>query len=69
MKILQGFRTIIFNVTATLGAWLGATYGIELPEEHQAALATTIMAVINILLRIFTESPPFRKDKGKKNRE
>lgn len=69
MKTLQGFKTIIFNLTAALAAWLGATYEIELPEEHQAALATTIVALGNILLRLFTKSPVFKKNGRKRDKD
>ena len=65
MKILQGFRTIIFNITATIATWLGATHGIDIPDEHQAAIATTIIAIVNILLRLITRTPVFKRNKTK----
>ena len=63
MKILQGFRTIIFNITATIDTWFGATHGIEIPEEHKAAIATTIIALVNIFLRLITRTPVFKRNK------
>ena len=61
MKTLQGFRTIIFNSAALLTAWF-ARFDIELPEEHQTAIGITIIALINIILRLFTKTPVGMKE-------
>ena len=62
MKYLQGFRTIIFNVVTILAAWLTVNYDIELTEEHQLAITTTIISIGNIALRLVTKTPVGRKD-------
>ena len=62
MLFLQGFRTIIFNIAATFGAWTGVNYGVEITEEHQMAVCTTSIAVVNILLRLLTNTPIGKKD-------
>lgn len=61
MKTLQGFRTLIFNTIAILTAWL-AERGIDLPEEHQSAILVTIIAIINIILRLVTKTPVGKKE-------
>jgi len=63
MNILQGFRTIIFNGVAIVATWLAVNYEIELSQDHQAAITTTIIAVINIALRIITKTPVGKKKK------
>ena len=50
-------KTIIVNFIAILGIVLNSMYGIELDAEVQAALATSILAVINIILRFVTSQP------------
>lgn len=59
--MLQGFKTIIFNVVALIAAWLATNYGIDLAPDEQAAIAVTIVTVGNIMLRIFTKSAIFTK--------
>jgi hypothetical protein len=59
--MLQGFKTIIFNVVALIAAWLATNYGIDLAPDEQAAIAVTIVTVGNIILRIFTKSAVFTK--------
>ena len=66
MKILQGFRTILFNVLVAVSSWLGVNYGIELTEEHQSAVVTTVIAAANIGLRMLTKTPVGKKDKTNK---
>ncbi|WP_341792939.1 MULTISPECIES: hypothetical protein [unclassified Rickettsia] len=61
MKTLQGFRTIIFNGTALLTAWL-ADLNIELPEEQKTAISVTFIAIINIILRLITKTPIGKKE-------
>ena len=60
MKTLQGFRTIIFNLTALLTAWL-ADLNIELPEDNKTAIGVTVIAIINIILRLITKNPSRQK--------
>lgn len=61
MHILQGFRTLIFNVVAIAATWLANEYGIILSEEHQTAITVTIVSLTNIALRSITKTPICRK--------
>ena len=63
MNILQGFRTIIFNGVAIIATWLGTNHGVELSQEHQTAITTTIIAAVNIGLRMVTKTPIGKKKK------
>jgi hypothetical protein len=47
-------RTLWVNFIAIVGIVLNSIYGIDLDAETQAALATSILAVINIILRLLT---------------
>jgi len=47
-------KTLIVNVIAIIGIILNYFYGIELDAELQATLATAILGVINIALRLVT---------------
>lgn len=63
--MLQGFKTVIFNIVAMIAAWLAAHYGIDIAPEDQAAIAVTIVTLGNIVLRIFTKTSIFnRNQKG-----
>jgi hypothetical protein len=60
MQDLQGFRTIIFNIVAIAAAWL-TKFVIDLPQEHQNSLGITIIAIINIILRLIIKTPVGKK--------
>ena len=45
-------KTEIFNALAILGIILNYFFGIELDAELQAVLATSIVGVVNMILRI-----------------
>lgn len=63
--MLQGFKTVIFNIVAMIAAWLATRYGIDIAPEEQMAIAVTLVTIGNILLRIFTKTTIFnRKPKG-----
>lgn len=47
-------KTIWINAIALAGMILASITGIELEADTQAALATAILAVINIVLRLIT---------------
>jgi hypothetical protein len=64
MKILQGCKTITFNIVAIAAGWLSAKYNIDLPVEDQTAISITIISLVNIALRLVTKTPI-----GKKNRK
>ena len=57
MQILQGFRTIIFNIVTIAATWLAGKHGIELTEEHQTAITVTLVSLANIGLRVITKTP------------
>ena len=57
MNFLQGFKTIIFNIVTAVSSIIGASYGLEITDEHQMAFCTTIIAVGNIILRLVTKTP------------
>lgn len=61
MNVLQGFKTIIFNIVAIAASLLATNYEIELSPDHQAAITTTMIAVVNIGLRIITKTPVGKK--------
>jgi len=50
-------RTLWVNFIAIVAIVLNSLYGIELDAEIQAALSTSILAVINIILRLRTSQP------------
>jgi hypothetical protein len=63
MKILQGRKTITFNIVAIAASWLATRHGIDLPEEHQTAISITIISLVNIALRLITKTPIGKKDR------
>ncbi|WP_341758567.1 hypothetical protein [Candidatus Tisiphia endosymbiont of Ditula angustiorana] len=64
MNILQGFKTITFNMVAIAASWLTSEHAIEVSEDHQTAITITIVSLVNIVLRFLTNSPIG----GKKNK-
>lgn len=56
MKSLEGFRTILVAVLSVAGVVL-AKYGFDFPVEDQTAIATGIMTVLMIAMRVITKSP------------
>ena len=50
-------KTLWVNLVAVIAIVLNSIYGIELDAETQAALATGVLAIINIILRMFTNQP------------
>lgn len=48
-------KTIWVNLIAVIGIILNSQFGVEIDAELQAALATSILGVINIALRLFTK--------------
>lgn len=56
-KKLWESRTLWINLIAIAGLVLNSFYGIELDAEIQATLATSVLAVINIVLRLVTSKP------------
>lgn len=50
-------KTIWANLLALIAIILNGLFGVELDAETQAALATSILAVLNIALRVITTQP------------
>ena len=50
-------KTLWVNFVAIIAIMLNSQFGIELDTEVRAALATSILAVINIVLRLITSQP------------
>lgn len=50
-------KTLWFNAIAIVGIILNAIYGIEMDAELQASVVATIIAGINLILRITTKQP------------
>jgi hypothetical protein len=57
MKKWYTSKTLWFNFIAITAIIANALWGVELDAELQAAMATTILAIINIILRIATKEP------------
>jgi len=56
-KPIYRSKTLWVNVVAIIGIILNSLYGIEIDAELQATLATAILAVVNIILRLITSKP------------
>ena len=54
--MLQGWRTLVVMGLGFAAAWLQHK-GIVFPASDQAATATTIMAVVGIVMRLLTKGP------------
>lgn len=50
-------KTEIINILALAGIILNYFFGFEIDTELQAALATVILAVVNMVLRKYTTQP------------
>lgn len=50
-------KTLWANSIALVGIVLNSMYGIELDAEVQVVFATSILAILNIVLRIITKQP------------
>jgi len=50
-------KTLWVNFIAIVGIILNSQFGIELDTEVQAAFATSILAIVNIILRFTTSQP------------
>jgi uncharacterized membrane protein YvlD (DUF360 family) len=49
-------KTFWVNLISLI-AVIGTAYGLEIDTETQAVVATTALAVVNIILRFFTKQP------------
>jgi len=56
-KPIYKSKTFWVNIIAIAGIVLNSYYGIELDVETQAVMATGILAVVNVILRLFTNQP------------
>lgn len=50
-------KTIWVNVVAIIAVVLNSLYGVEFSAEVQATIATSVLAVVNLILRIITKEP------------
>ncbi|MDX1496953.1 MAG: hypothetical protein R3352_05310 [Salinisphaeraceae bacterium] len=57
---MKGYRTLITNGLAFLFS-LMAFYGLDIPAADQGVITTAVLALINIVLRLDTDTPPFQK--------
>jgi hypothetical protein len=60
--MMQGYRTILYNIIALLAVWLNEKFGIILELKDQEAIVATIIIAGNIYLRIKTTTPVFKKE-------
>lgn len=61
---MKGYRTLIVNLIAVAASMAGI-YGIDIPAETQAEIATGIVAllgVVNMVLRTVTTTPVGKKE-------
>jgi len=56
MKSWYTSKTLWVNLLAIVGIIANSLWGIELDAEVQAAMATSILAVVNIVLRLITKT-------------
>ena len=56
MEKIEGWKTIIVSVLAFAAAILGQ-FGIVFSLDEQAAIATGVMAVIMLVMRLMTNTP------------
>ena len=54
-KIYQS-KTVWVNLIAIVGIVLNSLYGVEIDAELQATFATAILGVINLILRLLTNT-------------
>jgi len=50
-------KTLWFNFLALVGIILNSQFGIEMDAETQVAVATSIVAFVNLILRFTTKEP------------
>ncbi len=56
MKHWSQSLTLWVNFIAIVAIILNSQFGIELDAETQAVVATSILAILNIILRLFTKT-------------
>lgn len=56
MKSWYQSKTLWVNAIAIVAIILNSQFGFEMDAEAQAVAATTILAVVNIVLRFFTNT-------------
>jgi len=50
-------KTLWVNFIAIVAIVLNSQFGYEMDAETQALAATTILAIVNVILRFFTKQP------------
>lgn len=61
---MKGYRTIVLNFLALIFS-LAAGYGFEISAEDQGAVSTGVLALINIILRFYTDTRVFSGEGSK----
>ena len=56
MKLWYQSKTLWVNFIAVVAIILNSQFGFELDVETQAVVVTTVLAVVNIILRLFTDT-------------
>ena len=57
---MDGYKTLIANAVLLIASGL-ALVGIEVGIEEQSAIVVSVVAIGNIILRIFTKTPVLNK--------
>ena len=57
---MDGYTTLIANAVLLIASGL-ALVGIEVGIEEQSAIVVSVVAIGNIILRIFTKTPVLNK--------
>lgn len=59
---MSGFKTVIWNaILVVIGALLPYLAGVQWTDYVSPTIATLIVAAINVILRVMTDSPIFKK--------
>jgi len=56
MKSWYQSKTLWVNLIAVVAIILNSQFGFQLDAETQAVVVTTVLAVVNIILRFFTDT-------------
>lgn len=58
---MKGFKTIGINLAIAFGGVLEATDWVNTVGSDKAGIAVTVVAIVNMILRGFTNSSLFKK--------
>lgn len=60
--MLQGYRTLVFNGVALITILINEVFNLQIASNEQEAIATFVLVVGNIILRLKTKTPIGRKE-------